>query len=60
MAKTVLKHWGVSSTGDFGNIVFNLIDTQLLTKTEQDARSDFENVFDFEEAFRHIVKDLTL
>src|SRR5262245_28013747 len=26
LAKNVLNHWGVHSTGDFGEIVFNLID----------------------------------
>ncbi|MDD5347449.1 MAG: hypothetical protein PHT59_02405 [Candidatus Omnitrophica bacterium] len=60
MAKTVLKHWGVSNTADFGNIVFNMIEQQLLSKTDQDRLADFENVFDFEEAFKHIVKDLSL
>ena len=48
MAKSVLNHWGIHSTGDFGEIVFNLIEIGQMRKTEHDRREDFENVFDFE------------
>ena len=51
MAKEVLNFWGVRSTEDFGNIVFNLVDAGLLLKTEQDRIEDFIGVFDFGEAF---------
>ena len=51
MARTVLEHWGVSSTEDFGNIVFNLVDARILSKTEQDSIEDFKNSYDFKEAF---------
>ena len=53
MALTVLKHWGIRSTQDIGEIVFNLIDSGDLNKTPSDSRSDFLNVFDFENAFCH-------
>jgi uncharacterized repeat protein (TIGR04138 family) len=49
MAKCVLNSWGVHNTGDFGNIVFNLIDIKQMKKTRQDRREDFDNVFDFDE-----------
>jgi uncharacterized repeat protein (TIGR04138 family) len=49
MAKCVLNSWGVHNTGDFGNIVFNLIDIKQMKKTKHDRREDFDNVFDFEE-----------
>lgn len=49
MAKCVLNSWGVYNTGDFGNIVFNLIDIKQMKKTAQDRREDFDNVFDFDE-----------
>ena len=49
MAKCVLNSWGVHSTSDFGNIVFNLIDIKQMKKTKHDRREDFDNVFDFEE-----------
>jgi uncharacterized repeat protein (TIGR04138 family) len=51
MAKIVLSAWGVHSTGDFGEIVFNLIDIKEMRKSEADRREDFDDVYDFEEAF---------
>lgn len=48
MAKTVLNSWGVHKTGDFGEIVFNLIDIGEMSKTKHDRREDFDDVFDFE------------
>jgi uncharacterized repeat protein (TIGR04138 family) len=51
MAKEVLNFWGVRSTEDFGNIVFNLVDAGLLLKTEHDRIEDFIDVFDFGDAF---------
>ncbi len=48
MAKCVFESWGVRSTGDFGEIVFNLIRIGQMRKTDSDKRSDFEDVFDFE------------
>lgn len=53
LAKNVLNHWGVYNTGDFGEIVFNLIDVEQMRKTAGDRREDFENVFDFDEGFQH-------
>src|SRR3989338_2276841 len=41
MAKAVLKHWGITKTQDFGNIVNNMIDAKLLSKTESDSIEDF-------------------
>jgi uncharacterized repeat protein (TIGR04138 family) len=52
MAPLVLKNWGVQSTSDFGEIVFQLIGIGELTKTETDHRSDFDDVYDFKFAFR--------
>ncbi len=51
MARTVLEHWGVHSTEDMGDVVYALIDCGVLIRQECDSRQDFENVFDFEEAF---------
>lgn len=47
MTLTVLNHWGISSTEDFGNIVFNLVEKRILTKTEEDNIESFKNAFDF-------------
>ena len=51
MAKTVLGHWGIKTTDDFGEIVFNMVEAGLLHKTDQDSRADFKNVYDFDKAF---------
>lgn len=51
MARTVLEHWGIHATSDVGDIVFLLIDTGVLIKRDEDAREDFADVFDFDEAF---------
>jgi uncharacterized repeat protein (TIGR04138 family) len=52
MALTVLNLWGIRSTSDLGEIVFNLIASGDLEKTPNDLRSDFDHVFDFETALR--------
>ncbi len=48
MARSVLESWGVRKTGDFGEIVFNLIKVGEMRKTKDDRLEDFEDVFDFE------------
>jgi uncharacterized repeat protein (TIGR04138 family) len=53
LAKQVLNHWGVHSTSDFGEIVFNLIEIGQMRKTPDDRREDFDDVFDFDEGFQH-------
>lgn len=55
MAKTVLKHWGITRTEDFGNIVHNAINVKLLSKTEEDSLDDFKDVYDFEDVFSNIL-----
>ena len=52
MAEAVLGHWGIRSTSDIGDIVYNMIATGDLEKTPSDSRSDFDNVFDFATALR--------
>ncbi len=51
MARTVLKRWGVKSSEDFGEIVFNLVDKGVLGKTEKDRRADFASAYDFVSVF---------
>jgi uncharacterized repeat protein (TIGR04138 family) len=51
MAFTVFSEWGIHATLDFGEIVFNLVESGRLGKTESDSRDDFKNGFDFDEAF---------
>lgn len=51
MARVVLKSWGITSTGDFGEIVYNLINIRMMKKSPHDKREDFNDVYDFDQAF---------
>ena len=48
LSRTVFRLWGVERTDDFGALVFNLIDANLLSKTERDRLADFCGVFDMD------------
>jgi uncharacterized repeat protein (TIGR04138 family) len=52
LATTVLSQWGINSTSDIGEVVYHLIDPGDLEGSPADARSDFDNLFDFETEFR--------
>jgi len=52
MAITVLEEWGITRCEDFGEIVFNIVEAGLFSKTANDSREDFQNGYTFEEAFR--------
>lgn len=41
MAVTVLEHWGIKNSLDFGTIVFNMVRAGILLKTEADKIDDF-------------------
>jgi len=51
LAKVVLNSWGIHTTGDFGEIVYNLINIGMMRKSNNDRREDFDDQFDFEDAF---------
>jgi uncharacterized repeat protein (TIGR04138 family) len=51
LTKTVLNAWGVKRCRDFGDIVFNLIEYNVFSKTESDRPEDFTDIYTFEEAF---------
>lgn len=53
MARTVLNQWGITQTADFGEMVFNLVEEQIMSKQDSDTRADFANIYDFEEVFDH-------
>jgi uncharacterized repeat protein (TIGR04138 family) len=57
MAKLVLATWGIRSTSDFGEIVYNLIKIGEMSKSDDDRREDFDEVFDFDEA---LVRDYAM
>jgi len=51
MAKAVLGNWGIRSTSDIGELVYNMIKIGRMRKTQDDRREDFNDVFDFPTAF---------
>lgn len=53
MASTVLDGWNITSTDDFGRIVFALVENGFLQKQPNDKADDFADVYDFETAFDH-------
>ncbi len=51
MVLTVFKEWKIGCCSDFGEMVFNLIEYGVLSKTDEDKKEDFFEVYDFEDAF---------
>ena len=51
MSRAVLKSWGLDSTSSIGDIVYNLIDIGWMKRSPTDRREDFDNVYDFADAF---------
>ena len=52
LAVMVFNIWGVRTTADFGNMVYNLVDAEMMSRSEEDSREDFNDVYDFREVFR--------
>lgn len=52
MSYMVLDAWGIRACADVGEIVFNMIEANILAKTDQDSREDFKDGYDFVEAFK--------
>lgn len=51
LARTVLGRWHIRQTLDFGNMVYLLVDNNLMQKTDEDSVEDFRDVFNFDAAF---------
>jgi uncharacterized repeat protein (TIGR04138 family) len=51
LTRDVLGDWGIHDSLCIGHIVFNMVDCQLLGKSDQDSLKDFARGFDFAEAF---------
>lgn len=51
MAATLMDEWGLKESGNVGEIVFLLINEEVFGKQESDTLEDFQNVFDFHQAF---------
>ena len=41
LAPDVLEDWGIAEGRDIGNIVYNMIQVELLSASPEDSRSDF-------------------
>jgi len=51
MAMPLFKQWGINKGRDFGQIVFLLVEYGVFGKTDTDSIEDFDDCYDFEEAF---------
>jgi uncharacterized repeat protein (TIGR04138 family) len=51
MVPTIFDAWGLRTTRDIGELVFNLIKAGAFSKSDTDRIEDFENVFTFDDAF---------
>ncbi len=51
LARCVLESWGVYRTEDFGEIVFRMVDNDLLNQSDADQKEEFAAAFSFREAF---------
>ena len=45
LASEVLRRWGIVGSGDFGEMVFFLVNHGFFQKTDDDCAADFEDVF---------------
>ena len=51
MSSTLMHEWGLAETRHVGEMVFHLIDEQMFGKQDSDRIEDFEDLFDFRQAF---------
>jgi len=51
LALPMLRRWNIHRTEDFGHIVFAMVEAGLMQAQESDTLHDFDEGFDFEEAF---------
>jgi uncharacterized repeat protein (TIGR04138 family) len=51
LARLVLEHWGIRSTAHLGDVVFTLVELNLLIRQSTDSRDDFLDVYEFDDAF---------
>jgi uncharacterized repeat protein (TIGR04138 family) len=52
MTLMVFEEWGVHRCEDFGEIVFNMVENGILSKTPTDTQEDFKAGYDFQKTFR--------
>ncbi|RJP25395.1 MAG: hypothetical protein C4527_17145 [Candidatus Omnitrophota bacterium] len=54
LAWTVFQEWGIHSSRDFGNIVFNLVELGEIRKTDDDRLEDFDDGFDIQKELEKV------
>lgn len=52
MVPTIFEAWGLGTTRDIGEMVFNLIRTRAFSRSDSDKVEDFENIYSFADAFQ--------
>lgn len=52
LAMLVLNKWGVKKTRDFGEIVYIMIEHEWMSAQPNDTIDDFNNIYDFKDAFK--------
>lgn len=52
LALLVLGQWNIRKTADFGNMVFNLVEAGLMSRSDTDSPEDFAEVYDFTRTFK--------
>lgn len=53
LSRIVLEDFGLHGTEDIGEVVFNMVEADVLNKQEEDNRGDFVGGFDFREVFEN-------
>lgn len=51
LAAVVLESWGVRTPRQVGDLIFNLVEADILSKQESDRREDFAQPWTFEDFF---------
>jgi uncharacterized repeat protein (TIGR04138 family) len=51
MTHLVFTQWGVTRCGDFGEMVYQLIEFGVFSKTDTDRKEDFAEIYAFEDVF---------
>ena len=53
MAPAVFRSWGIRQSLDFGQMVYLLIEHNVMRKTDEDSLDDFRDVFDLDRDFQN-------
>ncbi len=56
LARTVLSRWNINETIDFGRIVFETIERGHMQRQPDDSVDDFNDIYDFSEAFDEVFR----